>query len=536
MKTRTTIILAVILLLLAGFYYIYDIHIQGKKDKKKSEEDTIFSFEKNDVTSLQIVKGKETLSFEREAGGWKLSKPSAMSASVTAVDAFLGELKGIKKEEVVEEKPADLTPFGLKPPEITVTVFSTSGGKKSESTLLIGSKNPAGSSYYAQLPGKLAVFKIPSSLSYEFEKPVAGWEEKEVLPMEPTRVTRLTVSSGNRSYALENPQSVWTAIRKEPLWTVKMPSEERGDKGKISSYLWDIKNMKVERYLRGDEGKDISIDSQHGAMKISVEQEGRAPETLSVGGQKEGKIIAIREGSGEKMLLKPADVDKLVRNPEDFVDKRIAAFEAKDVAKFEIKAADLDLIAERSKDTWKMKKPSGLKKPPASLDSLLWKFQDARYSKKLADTTMPDFMKNPEATITLWGKGDKKLYTFTLGRDPRVPVAAYVGVSPSDGFYYETGPEPTTLLGSLKDEIKQALTKPSPTPKGSTVPSGVPISTLMPSGAPLNATPAPSGTPLTTPGAQIPAPIQMTQSPGAPVPALSGTPGLPTVKPPGTPK
>jgi hypothetical protein len=521
MKTRTTIILAVILLLLAGFYYIYDVNIKGKKEKKKSEEDKVFSFEKKDVSALQLQKGKETLCFEKEAGGWKMTKPSAMTASSSVIDTFLGELQGIKKEDVVEEKPADLVPFGLKPPEMTVKVLSTTGGASSESTLNIGAKNPSGSSYYAQMPGKEAVVKIPSSISYQLEKHAADWEEKEALPIEPNKVTFLQVNCRNRLFSLENPQSVWTTFRKSSVWTLKMPDPEPGDKGKISAYLWDIKNLKAAKLLKDDQAKSVPFDSSTATMKIAVEQEGRAPETLLVGPLKEGKYLAMREGTGEKMLLNPPDVDKLMKNPDDFIEKRIVIFEAKDVAKYEVKSGDLDLLAERSKEAWKIKKPAGVKKPPATIDGLLWQLQDARYIKKIAEKAEPDALKKPEATITLWGKGDRKLYTVILATDPKVPSLCYAKVSPSSGFYYELDLMPIQKARILKDEIKIALTKPSPSPKGPAKPS------VMPSGASpvLPATPSASApaSPLTTPGSTAPKP-SVTNAPGTVIPA-------PTLKP-----
>jgi len=520
MKPRTTIILAIVLILLGGFYYIYDVKMAGKKEEKKSQEDRVLPFEGKTAVSLTIRKGKETISFEKADGSWRMTAPEKKLASSSTLESLVEILRDTKQEKVLEEKPGDLAPFGLKPPEVEITVKASEkdGEPARDFTLLLGSKTPSGSSLYAQAAGKPALLLIPSVLSAEMEKKPADFLEKEALSLEPQKVSKVTLDYGDRSLVLESPRNFWTALAKDPRWTVTGKTTEAGDQSKISTFLWDIKNIKAQAFL---DAKDPLVQKQrNGApqLKVTVEQAEKSPETLIIlpksGAGKEH--VALREKSGEVFTLKEDEVKKLVRDVPDFKDTRLVHFDQQDIRTLDISSGDMQVVADKTEDGWKLKKPGNIKKKIPALESIMWKLESAQYLEKLESDR--NFSPVAEATLTIREKNGVNPITLEMKKDPRDAGKCGIVIKGSAGGFYMASGELLNQVKLIVDEVKAAQEKPakSPAPGKSASPSPAspapaPAGSASPqASAPV---PAPAGTPAAPPGSQAPALPIVTASP-----------------------
>jgi len=467
MKTRNTIILAVILLLLAGFYYIYDVQIGGKKEKEKADKEKLFTFEKRDITAIDIVRGQEIVTFVKENGIWKMTAPEKKMASSAVTDGIINTLSGLKREATIDEKPGDLAQFELKPPAVNITISSGNKENQKKYSILLGSKTPSGNAYYAQIPDSDAVFTVPSTISYEIEKKTEDLIEKEALPLDPSKVTSLELNYGDSELTLSNPQNFWTVLRREAKWSITAPKAMKGDAGKISTFLWDIRNIKADRFItEGELNKYPSLEKEH-TLIITVSQTDKPLETLIIGKtDKAGKLYpAKREPTGETFLIKDTDLKKLYKNAEDLQDTRIAVFEAKDVEQYEITMGDFKLETRRDKNEgWKLIIPAKIKKNLVSLDSMLWKVENARFTGKLDETKGKEALKNPEAIITLKGKDKSTIITLKIGRNPEDAKKTVLLCEPGSGDYFITDEEILNQAKSIRDEVKAAQGSPVPQP------------------------------------------------------------------------
>ncbi len=520
MKPRTTIILAVILILLGGFYYIYDVKMAGKKEEKKSQEDRVLPFEGKTAAGLTIKKGKETLTFEKAEGSWRMTAPENKLASSTSLEGLVGILRDTKREKVLEEKPGDLAPFGLKPPEVEIIVKASekAGEQPKDFTLLLGSRTPSGSSYYAQVAGKPAILLIPSVLSTELEKKPADFVEKEALSLEPLNVSKVTLDYGDRTLVLDNPRNFWTSLMKDPRWTVTGKTTEAGDQAKISTFLWDIKNVKAQTFLDTKDPLVSRLKSTAPQLKVTVEQAERNPETLIIlpksGSGKEH--VAMREKSGELFTLKEDEVKKLFKQVEDLKDTRLVHFDQHDIDRIEIKAGDMLVSAQKADEGWKIKKPGNIKKKIPALESIMWKLESAQYEEKLESDR--NFAPATDATITIMEKNGVNPITIELKQDPGQGNKCGVIIKGGNRGFYTASGELLQHVRLLVDEVKKAQEKPpkSPAPGKSSSPSPaatvpVPAASSSPAGTPAAA----PGTPAATPGAQVPVLPIVTASPGS---------------------
>lgn len=467
MKIRSTIILAIIFLLLGGFYYIYDVQMGGKKEKEKADKEKLFTFEKRDITAIDITRGKEKVTFVKENGIWKMTAPEKKMASTAATDGIINTLSGLKREATIDEKPGDLAQFELKPPAAEITISSGAKENQKKYSILLGSKTPSGSAYYAQLPDSAAVFTVPSTISYEIEKKTEDLIEKEALPLDPSKVTSLDINYGDSELALSNPQNFWTVLRKEAKWSITAPKAMKGDAGKISTFMWDIKNVKADRFItEADLNKYPSLEKEH-TLSIKVSQTDRPLETLIIGRpDKAGKLYpAKREPTGETFLIKDTDLKKLYKKAEDLQDTRIAVFELKDVEQYEITMGDFKLDTARDKNEgWKLITPAKIKKNIVSIDSMLWKVENARFTGTLDEAKGKEALKNPEAIITFKGKDKKTIITLTVGRNPDDAKKTVIHCEPGSGEYFIADEEILNQAKSIRDEVKAAQSGAAPQP------------------------------------------------------------------------
>src|SRR6476620_10009607 len=95
-------------------------------------------------------------------GDWRLVKPIAARADLSAVEGLVGKVEGAQMKSVVsaEPAPADLKKYGLDKPAVTVDVRLGT----SLASLMIGGKAPDGT-YYVRTGARPDVYTIDAPLA-----------------------------------------------------------------------------------------------------------------------------------------------------------------------------------------------------------------------------------------------------------------------------------------------------------------------------------------------------------------------------------
>jgi hypothetical protein len=115
-----------------------------------------------DVNNVDIKAGDKETVLTRDGSTWKLVKPSEdSSVDQTKVNQIVGQVASVSTQRSVAPANADLGPYGLRTPQLTVTLSGASGKKE---TLLVGDKNVNGNQYYAVRQEGSEVGLIPSTL------------------------------------------------------------------------------------------------------------------------------------------------------------------------------------------------------------------------------------------------------------------------------------------------------------------------------------------------------------------------------------
>jgi hypothetical protein len=136
MRFKTTIILAVVLLLLSA--YLYFIEIPGKR--KAEEETNVFNLDWEKVSKLYLrVDDEVTVCTKNNNGEWEITEPLKAEANQPLVEDIVNSLKNMEIKRVVENSSKDLSRYGLVDPDVEATVESdgeSQGGGKARWVIL----------------------------------------------------------------------------------------------------------------------------------------------------------------------------------------------------------------------------------------------------------------------------------------------------------------------------------------------------------------------------------------------------------------
>jgi len=170
MKFRNTAILLVILAILA-VVVVWETR-RGPADESPQEKAKwVFTLGRDDVGELEVKDGDQSVYLARGGmGDWFIGAIGGPPADTARVNSLLDSLVNLKSTRLITDTSAGLAAFGLDNPPMQVRLGLSEGKKE---VLLIGSKNPQGSTCYAQRQGSPNVYLVSTSLVDDLKKLVS---------------------------------------------------------------------------------------------------------------------------------------------------------------------------------------------------------------------------------------------------------------------------------------------------------------------------------------------------------------------------
>ena len=295
-----------------------------KKQVKDLRDKSLITFEDQDVKKFELTKeGKAIIAERVDADQWKITSPAAYPADSAEIRALLASIRGLRADEFVSDDPAaDLTPFGLGSPQLTVAVWS--GKDAAQKTLLLGAfkdddKNKK--SIYAKRAELPSVVTLPDYAIKNLDKSLSTLRDKTVVTFDKAQATKVAVArKDGAGFTLE---------KKDGTWHVVEPGEgvERGPT--VTRYLDDVAGFKGSDIA--DEGAAVDL-GKYGLMTpdltIVVSSADGKPLGTLVGargpepaGDPNAKAYVAATGAGVVYLVKPFVFDRIDKKLADFREK-----------------------------------------------------------------------------------------------------------------------------------------------------------------------------------------------------------------------
>ncbi len=360
MNGKTTLISAIVLLILACIYVYGEI---SKKETaiKEKEEKKIFSITPEEINRVSIGKKDGYVIFEKQDGIWNISSPQKFTAKSWEFENMLYLLSDLKKEE---EIPAEnLKDFGLQPPNIILTL----SGKEREETIEIGKRNYNGNLSYAKKLDQNSIFTVSSILIGDLERPYSFFIEDSPLPIDLEKAEEIRVKTENNTTLLS---------KREDIWEMEgdgMP-KQKADPKKATLYLQSITSLRVRDIKQGSLAPDAPKSYK---AYISVTDKDKKEKSLYLLKENKESSLCQRLPGGETFLLDRKVSDNIFFiSPEKFKDTRPFKFNAEDIKNIYITRGENTFHFTKN-GTWKS---SGAEKKeiPAIL-ALLWELEELSY-------------------------------------------------------------------------------------------------------------------------------------------------------------
>jgi hypothetical protein len=367
MRWQTTAALAVILAVLAAFYYVYEVRLGPEREKAEARKGRVFAAEIGDVTAVEVKRGAEVLKFQRDGDAWRMLAPVATRADRGAVDELVTSVVAVKADREISGDPASLAEFGLDAPQAVVTLTLKDG---KQIGLQLGGKNPTGVWVYGREAGKSAVLALPDSVARDATRPVADYRDKTVLAFDRGNVTGLDITTPAETLGLQSTDGAWTLTR---------PSPRPADADVVGDLLEKLGAARVKEFV-AEQPASLQAFGLDRPVRVDVHtgrDKDRATKTLLIGRADPAKqgIYAMRPGETSVLLL-PEDLEKaLPRSAAVLRDKTVLPFDREKIARIEIDGPKGPVTLVRENNQWRITAPEALAADQVEAGALLQKLR-----------------------------------------------------------------------------------------------------------------------------------------------------------------
>ena len=307
--------LSTILLLLAGFYYFYDVRYAGQQKERAASSRNVLKIQDEDIECVRIKKPKDTVVLEKRDQEWFLVQPVTARADTWTVDQIINTLAAGTWEREVTPLPKDLRDFGLADPDIEVTLSGKDLARPSK--VMIGAENPTGNMRYVRVDQEERVLLVYARFKDALDKTPDDLRDKHILGFEEDQVFRIAWRAEEKTFTAEKKENKWVLV--EP------PGEEITD-SQIKSLVWRLGDLKFKKIYEKPEHplSYYSLNKPYGMVRLS-DQEKQIIEDLSFGMRKEPTVSHYAKAEGSNTVYELSyDFVKDFPEPKEGKEKKQA--------------------------------------------------------------------------------------------------------------------------------------------------------------------------------------------------------------------
>lgn len=471
MNFKKSIVIAIIFLLVAGFYYFYEIVGKPKREEKVKQETTVFVFDETRVKSLDLHRRldgapNETipadLSFEKKENLWMMSKPMETKADQNVVVSLITSVVSAKKDEVVEDDPKDVKQYNLESPDFTLTI---SDGTKTE-TLELGSQTVDKQFFYARIKGQKPVFLTNAGFRSNLERFLTGYRDRTIFDFKFEDVEKVAAHSEDETYVFE---------KKDDKWIIAFPPFPRPNSSAVENMVKGIISFQVAEFFKDteDNRRVQRLDKAENYVEFYLKGK-KQPLVFrfSTPMRLEQFLYTMVEGKNELYGLNMSSYQLLQLKRENFMKKSLFIFNTSllesisvelEGKKFEIRTEELpedkkdskeDIMAPK-KYKWLMTSPEKKELDALKIGSILNNIRnmyvEAAYFEK--DKKEESGISTPSMVITGKKKDGKNLFVLMVGAETKDKHSYYVKADNEDTV--ETVQKSAVV--SLKSDLKTVL-------------------------------------------------------------------------------
>jgi uncharacterized protein DUF4340 len=408
MRWQTTAVLAVILIALGAFYYVYEVRMGPEREKTEGRKGRVFAVEPADVAEVELKRTDSTVTLKREGDAWQILAPVKARGDRGPIDETVTSIVTARMDREIEADPKALGDFGLDRPAAEATLKLKDG---KQIGLILGAKSPTGVWVYAREAGKPAVFVVGDSVLRDTTRPVAEFRDKTVLAFDQKDVTGLEIDTRDEKIALEQADGRWKLTRPRPL---------PADADTVRDFLEKLRAARVKEFA-ADAPRSLEPFGLDKPVRLDVQtgrDKDRATKTLLVGRADPAKkgVFAMRPGESTVMLIPDETWAAVPKNLAVLRDKTLVGFDRDKVTQIEIESAKGAVTLAKDGERWKITAPLPLAADQVEAGAVLFKLRDLRAQAFLSDDAsgIPRYLAKPTVRVNITEQGASAPRTVLL--------------------------------------------------------------------------------------------------------------------------
>jgi hypothetical protein len=339
-KPNGLLVAVVVLAAIGGGVYWTNKHKADEAKKPSTTTDTpkVLSIPEDQFKEIKIAKKDgDTTIVSKTGDKWSLTMPKALPADQDAVSSMVTSLASLNADRVVEEKPSDLSPFGLGTPKEQIVITRKDGKTQ---TLDVGDDSPVGSGVFAKVEGDSRVFVIPTYTKSNFDKTSKDLRDKRLLTFNSDKLTSLQLTAKGQTFEFgKTAQNDWAIVKPKPM---------RADGSQVEDIVRKLKDVKMDTSISDEDAKKaLAAFAVSPRIADVTVVDNTGPQSMEIRKDKD-KNYYVKSSAVEGVYKVAADLgDALDKSPDDFRSKKLFDFGFAEPTKVQLQNATYQKTGEK---------------------------------------------------------------------------------------------------------------------------------------------------------------------------------------------
>lgn len=326
MRYWPTILMALVLAGLGLYLYTVELPQHESQERQDSAEKKVLLFDQQALTGLIVKTNQQELVFARTPEkAWVLTAPLHTDADQREVQNLIRALVTGAVARVVENQPANLTPFGLDNPMTTVTVLAGAARE----IFSIGDSGPLSSTLYVLRASDHLVLLTNLAPKDFLNKTLMTFRRKDLLRVAQSEVERIRLTYPTTEIVLYQ-----SAKKPKSKWKIRYPLEGEADQTEVRTLLFRLEDLKAIAIIDpGHERNTLAKKLTVPKVKVTIHtSDGDQTVKLYQPDETSGEAFAETSPAGPLYRINPTAIRDLTKKLFAFQDKRLLGIDYTDIA------------------------------------------------------------------------------------------------------------------------------------------------------------------------------------------------------------
>ena len=366
---------------------------------------TLLNFNTGSIEKIQVLRETNSLELKKTGEAWEILGDIHTRGDKDTIMNFLQSIQFSRVKEFINENPDSLEPYGLSAPKLKLIL-------ENDKTHVLSLGNlKEGKGYFARVRDSKNIVLVDPRLFEILSKKNVEFLDKTLLEFEEKDILELVLQSENETIRIIQGDNKG--------WNIISPIKTDIDLSTINSLLFDLKEAKINEFIKISKGTDETFGLNIPRRSFSMKEKTSSTWTLQLGNQSTDgqQVFAKRAGEPNVFSISKNIVDKLFRSLHELRNKKLLKFSSDEVNKILIQTPGKLFELNKSRSQWSLIKPEVIKTEHIGND-LIWALKGLEFHSTVTPSLAANVsgLNKPSFTIRLFKNGEEKVATLKVGK------------------------------------------------------------------------------------------------------------------------